>query len=68
MCFINVFINICVLFLATYNPKMCKSDELFCDNICLNHRYICDGNPDCSDGMDEKSCSSRKYICVCVCI
>ncbi|XP_045116249.1 LOW QUALITY PROTEIN: low-density lipoprotein receptor-like [Portunus trituberculatus] len=42
---------------------ICRDHEFLCDgNRCLPKRWICDGDPDCEDGKDEKAenCDSAK--------
>ncbi|XP_063845968.1 very low-density lipoprotein receptor-like isoform X2 [Scylla paramamosain] len=35
---------------------MCRDHEFLCDgNRCLPKRWMCDGDPDCEDGEDEKT-------------
>ncbi|XP_070187360.1 neurotrypsin-like isoform X2 [Littorina saxatilis] len=43
----------------------CPAQEFFCnsDNLCIPERFVCDGEEDCGDGMDEADCeySSEKF-------
>ncbi|MPC17646.1 Low-density lipoprotein receptor 1 [Portunus trituberculatus] len=40
---------------------ICRDHEFLCDgNRCLPKRWICDGDPDCEDGKDEKFCSGTQ--------
>ena len=58
----------------------CESFEMFaCDGICMITSALCDGMPDCRDGVDERGCSdgmilylfhisetSKSHFCGCI--
>ncbi len=38
----------------------CEWSEFWCTNgECVNSPYVCDGNDDCGDNSDERSCGGR---------
>ena len=48
------------LILAMYyiSAYTCKPGQFMCreSKICINERWVCDGNNDCDDNSDEKDC------------
>lgn len=56
-----------MFFFSISEKKVCGLDEFTCRSTkgeCVPLTWMCDGNRDCSDGSDEKSCS--KYFCLCM--
>ncbi|KAK2825049.1 hypothetical protein Q7C36_018976 [Tachysurus vachellii] len=40
-------------------PGPCRADQFTCQNgQCVSQDYVCDGDPDCSDGSDEQKCGT----------
>ena len=42
--------------------KACEQDSLLCDQRCVNSAWICDGQWDCSDGLDESDCTESEIL------
>lgn len=51
------------LFILTIEKHVCTPEEFTCKNSdgeCIPMSWVCDQNPDCSDGSDETACSKSK--------
>ena len=46
-------------------PKNCSEGQAKCpnNNICLDRRYLCDGDNDCGDNEDENPLFCKNFTC-----
>ena len=40
----------------------CDSDMFQCGTVCIPVYFVCDEEPDCSNGADEMYCGKKLYI------
>lgn len=40
-----------------FKAAVCKDDEFFCGEKCIESERVCDGRPDCADYRDEYNCT-----------
>ncbi|MGH0177906.1 UNVERIFIED_CONTAM: hypothetical protein FKN15_007612 [Acipenser sinensis] len=45
------------------SSSTCRPDQFLCpDHRCISNAYVCDGDLDCADGVDEKDCEATEEV------
>lgn len=54
----KIISHLFILYLFTVQiDETCRTDEFTCNNgRCIQNRWVCDGDDDCGDNSDERSC------------